>query len=59
MGVFVYSACIVWRMKSPDAVSMLAIFLRRMQNVVVTTHFQSDKSAIRARTPSSTQAKTT
>ena len=39
MGVFVYSACIVWRMKSPDVVSMIAIFffLRCVQNVVVST----------------------
>ena len=43
VGVFVYSACIVWRMKSPDAVSMLAIFLRRMQNVVVTTRLCAKK----------------
>ena len=37
MCVFVYSARIIWRMKSPDTVLMIAIFFRRVQNVVVST----------------------
>ena len=37
VGVFVYSAYNVWRMKKPDAVSMISEFFRCVQNVAVST----------------------